>query len=78
MLATLADERLRLHRMIEELPDDKVHVLIDCIYGCRDCEFNHEPNEETIKAIEDVRTGRNLIGPFDNAKALLDAYLKEA
>jgi len=47
--------------MIEELPDDKVPVLIDCIYGCLDDEFSHEPNEETIKAIEDSYNPENLI-----------------
>ncbi len=35
------------------------------------------PNAETIAAIEDVKNGRNLIGPFDSVEEMMEALNEE-
>lgn len=32
---------------------------------------NEEPNEATIKAMEDVENGRNIVGPFNTVEELM-------
>ena len=67
----LVAERQELIRLVQILPDDKVEPVLWTI------EDYLEPNEETREAIEDVMTGRNLIGPFDNVKDFMAAMLSD-
>jgi len=39
--------------------------------------FLDVPNEETIKAMEDVRNGKNLIGPFASAQEAVNSMLED-
>lgn len=57
-------EREELLHLVELVPDDKLDKAICAI------EDFLEPNEETRQAIEDVMTGRNLLGPFNSAHDL--------
>ena len=36
-----------------------------------------EPNKETLQAIKDCEEGKNLIGPFNNTKELMEYLEKE-
>ena len=35
------------------------------------------PNRETLQALEDSKTGRNLIGPFDNVDDMMASLLED-
>ena len=67
-------ERKKLYTLIDRLPDDKLPTVIEYVTDSLD---EAEPNEETIKAFEDIEAGRNLIGPFDDVDSLFDALLQD-
>lgn len=51
-----------IYRRVHRLSDNKATQVLAFIDSLEE----HEPNEETIRIIEDVEAGRNLIGPFLN------------
>lgn len=68
-MLTATEERQKLHKLIDSLPDDRVGAALVAIEECL------EPNEDTIAAMEDVIAGRGLIGPFANAREMMIAAL---
>ncbi|MDR0652245.1 MAG: hypothetical protein LBG12_02955 [Synergistaceae bacterium] len=63
-------ERETLYRKIIELPDEDVKMVAQYVKGFE----GHEPNEETIKVLEDVEAGRNMIGPYSNLEAMFKDF----
>ena len=66
-------ERKKLYTLIDRLPDDKLPFVIEYVTDT----LGGEPNEETIKAFEDIEAGRNLVGPFDDVDSLFNALLQD-
>ena len=66
-------ERQKLYTLIDRLPDNKLPPVIEYVTD----HLNEEPNEETIKAFEDIEAGRDLIGPFDDVDSLFNALLQD-
>jgi predicted nucleic acid-binding Zn-ribbon protein len=63
VMTTTTIEREELVQIVRNLPDDKVKSVLNLIQELQD--EGHEPNEETIKILEDSEAGRNLLGPYD-------------
>ena len=70
-MTTLVAEREELRHLVDLVPDDKLPLAICAL------EEYLEPNEETLQAIEDVMTGRNLLGPFDSVEEMMEAMLRD-
>ena len=72
-MTTAILERETLCRRILELPDEEfgwVSRYVDDLEG-------HEPNERTIKAIEESFDPANLVGPFSTIEALIESLLAD-
>jgi hypothetical protein len=59
-----------LCRRIMELSDDRAEQALDFIHDFE----AYEPNEETIKVLEDSETGRNLLGPYDTLEDMFKDF----
>ncbi|GHS96316.1 hypothetical protein AGMMS50276_14490 [Synergistales bacterium] len=86
-------ERETLSRIVRDLPDDKVAFALNIIRNLSVHELpdsavesvtefiddteRHEPNEETVKVLEDSESGRNLIGPFHNMNDFMVSLLTD-
>ena len=60
--------REQVQQIIDSMPEYKIVGLLSFLRT-----FEDIPNDETLEALEDVRNGRNLIGPFDTVEDLLEA-----
>ncbi|GHV48302.1 hypothetical protein FACS1894204_12490 [Synergistales bacterium] len=67
--ATLG-RRESLIRRVRELPDSVIESVIEFI----DDTEGYEPNEETVKVLEDSEAGRNLIGPYDSLENMFKDF----
>ena len=65
--------RESLCRRILYLSDEEVGLLERYV---RDLE-GHEPNERTVKAIEDSLNPANLVGPFSTVESLMESLLAD-
>ena len=63
-------ERETLYLRILELPDEDFGLVKQYV---DDLEA-HEPNEETIKVLEDSEAGRNLLGPYDTLEDMFKDF----
>ena len=88
-MPTQTAERMKLHQAIEALPDDSVTAMLDFVKNLQpNIEFElaerhvdnierNEPNERTIKAIEDSLNPANLVGPFSSVESLMESLLAD-
>jgi hypothetical protein len=74
MIAAQVSERELLCHRILAMPDKDFNLVKECI---DDLEA-HEPNEETIKVLEDSETGRNLSKVYDDVEEMLSDLLLSA
>jgi hypothetical protein len=63
-----------LCRRILDLPEDSAAQVLDFVRGFE----AHEPNEETIAAMEDVKARRNLSKIYNDVDEMMNDLLKEA
>jgi hypothetical protein len=59
-----------LCRRILDLPDDSAAQVLEFV---RDFEA-HEPNEETIRAIEESMNPENLLGPYSSVEEMFEDF----
>lgn len=74
MTQTRTVTREDIYRRLQDLPDEKLPEVIAFIDSL---EEGHEPNEETIRVLQDVEAGRNMIGPFHNIEDLMASLLAD-
>ena len=65
--------RESLYRRILDLPDEKIGLLERYVSDLE----GHEPNERTVKAIEESLNPANLIGPFNTVESLIESMLTD-
>ena len=65
--------RESLYRRILDLSDEEVGLLERYVSDLE----GHEPNERTVKAIEDSLNPANLVGPFSTVEALMESLLAD-
>ena len=73
MTSTQTIERESLCQRILNLPEEEVGLVERYV---NDLE-GHEPNERTIKAIEESLDPANLIGPFNTVESLMESLLAD-
>jgi hypothetical protein len=73
MTASQIASRENLCRRIHDLSDNDIAQVIEFV----DSLEGHEPNEETIKAIEESLDPANLIGPFESVEDLIESLLTD-
>ena len=61
-------EREQVLQIIDSMPEYRIAGLLAFLRA-----FEDIPNDETRAAIEDVRNGRGLIGPFHTVDELMEA-----
>ena len=72
-MTTATIEREEIVRRVRSLPDEKLPAVLLFI---EDLE-GHEPNEETIRAIQESLDPANLVGPFNSIEALMESLLSD-
>jgi hypothetical protein len=73
-MTTAIDEREKLHRIVDEISDEKVLIALDFINSL---ENGDEPNEETVSVLNEISKGHSLIGPFNNLEQLKASLLSD-
>jgi hypothetical protein len=71
-MTTAILEREELLQIVRDLPDDKLKTILKFTKGILD--EGDEPNEETIKVLEDIEAGRNLLGPYPSLEAMFKDF----
>ncbi|MDL2264606.1 hypothetical protein LJC31_08140 [Synergistaceae bacterium OttesenSCG-928-I11] len=65
--------RKDVYRRFRRLPDDKILKILDFIEDLEE----HEPNEETIQAMQDIKNRRDLVS-FNSVDEMFAALRSEA
>jgi hypothetical protein len=73
MTAT-ALEREELLQIVRNLSDDKLAAILKFAKDVLAADKSDEPNEETIKVLEDIEAGRNLLGPYLSLEAMFEDF----
>ena len=69
-----AKTRKNLHRRIHALSEENLQSLVHYLNELESGEA-HEPNEETVAAMQDVLEGRNLSRTYDNVDEMMKDLL---
>jgi hypothetical protein len=70
MTTATLDRRESLIRRVHELSDSMIESVIAFI----DDTEGHEPNDETIRAIEESMDPENLLGPYNSVEEMLKDF----
>ena len=73
MTAAQTAVRESLYRRILDLPDEKIGLVERYVSDLE----GHEPNESTVRAIEESLNPANLIGPFYTVESLVESLLTD-
>jgi hypothetical protein len=74
MITTATQERDELFHVVRNLPGEKLTVVLNFAKNILNEDEGDEPNEETIKVLEDIEAGRNLLKPYPTLEAMFKDF----